>query len=275
MPRTELDRQISKALHGTRNKLYRLRKRGANVEQLDPRVPTPELRSMSTREKERYLKRLQKFNLRENKIFIQSNNIAVQYNDLIEYRLAEMNANLDRIALRSSIEQFVEEGQVTRTRWSAYAAMRPDPYTEFGQMYVPAGIKFADIQPIVRTEPFLGQRSLVQASENVRKWAKNRLNVASRYENFKNHIETKLRYWNIEGVDVSSLTMAQMDYLHYYTTFDDTALEIPSPKAIKAGQESVDDSTPEHVDNMSQRLRSLIDMARRRVGAYPDDPGAR
>lgn len=275
MPRSPLDTDISKALHSTRNKLYRLRKRGANVEQLDPRVSTPELRKMTVEQKERYLARLQKFNSRDNKIFIQRNNVAVQYNDLIQYRLAEMEANLDRIALRSSIEEFVEEGQITKTRWSAYASMVRDPYTEYGQLYVPAGIKFADIQPIVRTEPFLGQQSLIKAEGNLKKWNKNRLSMPSRYENFKNYVETKLKYWNIEGVDVSGLTLAQMDYLHYYTLFDETALEIPSPTAIREGREYVDDSTPTNVQNAADRMNALIRQAKQAVGAYPNDPGRR
>lgn len=112
--RTELDKQISRAQKNARNKLYRIRQNGAiNSEEFDPRVSQVELKQMNGSQKKAYLKKLELFNSRANKVIVQpGNGIAIPETKLKEYRQAELELNAARILRRAGIEEAVKSAAV-------------------------------------------------------------------------------------------------------------------------------------------------------------------
>lgn len=108
--RTELDKQISRAQKNARNKLYRIRQAGAiNTEEFDPRVSQQELKGMNGSQKKAYLRKLELFNKRQNKIIVQpQNGVAIPETKLKAYRQAELEVNAARLLRRAQIEESVK-----------------------------------------------------------------------------------------------------------------------------------------------------------------------
>ena len=108
--RTALDKQISRAQKNARNKLYRIRQAGAiNTEEFDPRVSQQELKGMNGSQKKAYLRKLELFNARHNKIIVQpQNGVAIPETKLKAYRQAELEVNAARILRRAQIEESVK-----------------------------------------------------------------------------------------------------------------------------------------------------------------------
>jgi len=108
--RTALDKQISRAQKNARNKLYRIRQAGAiNTEEFDPRVSQQELKGMNGSQKKAYLRKLELFNKRQNKIIVQpQNGVAIPETKLKAYRQAELEVNAARILRRAAIEESVK-----------------------------------------------------------------------------------------------------------------------------------------------------------------------
>ena len=108
--RTALDKQISRAQKNARNKLYRIRQAGAiNTEEFDPRVSQQELKGMNGSQKKAYLRKLEFFNKRQNKIIVQpQNGVAIPETKLKAYRQAELEVNAARILRRAAIEESVK-----------------------------------------------------------------------------------------------------------------------------------------------------------------------
>lgn len=112
--RTELDKKISRAQKNARNKLYRIRQKGAiNSEEFDPRVSQEELKHMNGSQKKAYLRKLELFNGRANKVIVQpGNGIAIPETKLKAYRQAELELNAARILRRAGIEEAVKSAAV-------------------------------------------------------------------------------------------------------------------------------------------------------------------
>lgn len=108
--RTELDKKISRAQKNARNKLYRLRVKGAiNTDEFDPRASAAELKAMNGSQKRAYLRKLELFNSRGNKVIVQpGNGIAIPETKLKAYRQAEIEVNAARILRRAAVEESVK-----------------------------------------------------------------------------------------------------------------------------------------------------------------------
>lgn len=265
--RTALDKEISKAQRNTRNKLYRLRKRGAtNTAELSPIESTE---GMNGSQKAAYLRKLKRFNERSNSYVVQQNNVAIPKRTLEEFRAAEAKANMARLDFRNKVIQAREKGAkraIERMQKAADAERkRIDAASRTGKPYKPlkknlealrsAGVvpkayadrditldvmrmaleqsdkvmrierrgKFADIMPFVMKEDF---SSVAAAEREIRQLKKTKSEIAKtrgRYSDWKRGIIARLEsngYGDLSD-DISNLSAAQMDYLHYFTEFDE------------------------------------------------------
>lgn len=267
--RTALDEEIARAQKNTRNKLYRLRRKGAtNTAELDPRLPMAERRNMNGSQKRKYLRELQEFNSRPNRIFVQANNVAVPYQDLVEFRIQEARANVARAFLRQNIEKNIPEQikskELTRdVVQDAYMSMRISEDKEF---YLPKTNKFQDIQPIVKTVPFSSVKALRKGLRGAEISEEKVKSNHKRYRSYKKGLAAKLEEHGYDDLakQIKTLTYAQMDYLHYYTDFDEEMNLFRYTRELDEGLSQVAESTLENAyDYASQMVSAAKQISRR------------
>lgn len=175
--RSNLDEAIGKALHGTRNKVYRLKKKGASASELaaiDPRKT--DWRSsrggapgsatlyeryrkgeLNTREKVEFLRQLKDFNERENKYtstgggrFI-SSKAQERFGAMVEGVNKTRKRTLDTIVKGGAYYQFGAPGVdvASMSEWDF-------------EHYVSR-----DLSPLKRTEPFTSSKEIARASKTL------------------------------------------------------------------------------------------------------------
>lgn len=121
-------KELSRLQKNARNKLYRLRKKGITNAQINqmavPVKSWEEVQSMSAREQNAYARQLREFNSRENRIETQgkslnyvlqrNSNIALPYEKIFEYRIAEAERNVIRAERRARLESIRENVELNK-----------------------------------------------------------------------------------------------------------------------------------------------------------------
>lgn len=225
--RTELDKEVSRLQKNARNKLYRLRKKGAINAQIsaafNPLIPAAKLKGMSTVEKRQYAQKLREFNARENaytfnkgtEVVIQREGTPIMSTELWQRRLEEAELNVIRAEnaarlknIRESVLNKIPESQV-----------RNIDFVESPMEYAIDDGRFSAIKPVIRETEFKpGAKSSYEK-------IKTRLTTAldtDRLLHYKQAVINKLRDNDIdESVlnQLSNLTADEMAYLHFYTDF--------------------------------------------------------
>lgn len=225
--RTELDKEVSRLQKNARNKLYRLRKKGAINAQIsaafNPVIPANELKGMTAIEKRQYAQKLREFNARENiytfnrgtEVVIQRDGTPIMSTELWQRRLEEAELNILRAenatrlkAIRESVLNKIPESQV-----------RNIDVVETPIEYALDDGRFSVIKPVIRETEFKpGAKSSYEK-------IKSRLTTAldtDRLLQYKRAVVNKLKDNDIdESVlkQLSKLTADEMAYLHFYTDF--------------------------------------------------------
>ena len=121
-------KELSRLQKNARNKLYRMRKKGITNAQINQMaVPVKswnEVQTMSVREQNAYARQLREFNSRENRIETQgkslnyvlqrNSNIALPYEKVFEYRIAEAERNIIRAGRRARLEAIRENVELNK-----------------------------------------------------------------------------------------------------------------------------------------------------------------
>ena len=225
--RTELDKEVSRLQKNARNKLYRLRKKGAINAQIlaafNPVIPATELKGMSALEKRQYAQKLRDFNKRENayvfnkgtEVVIQREGTPIMSTELWQRRMEEAELNVIRSenaarlkGIREKVLNKIPESQVSNI--------------EFIESPMECAIddgRFSAIKPVVRETEFKpGAKSSYEK-------IKSRLTTSldhDRLLRYKQAVINKLKDNDIdESVlkQLSNLTADEMAYLHFYTDF--------------------------------------------------------
>lgn len=227
MKRTELDKEVSRLQKNARNKLYRLRKKGAINAQIsaafNPVIPAAELKGMSTVEKRQYAQKLREFNARENayifnkgtEVVIQRGGTPITCTELWQRRLEEAELNIIRAEnaarlknIRESILSKIPESQV-----------RNIDYVESPMEYALDDGRFSAIKPVIRETDFNpGAKS---SYEKIKSRLTTTLDT-DRLLHYKQAVINKLSENDIgESVlkQLSKLTADEIAYLHFYTDF--------------------------------------------------------
>lgn len=302
--RTALDKEISRVQKNTRNKLYRLRARGAtNTAEISPIQSTE---GMTGSQKKAYLRRLQKFNARDNSFVVQENNIAIPREVMQEFRQAEAKANAARLDFRNQVIQAREKGakkfidrlgkaadeerrrlQSASRRGEAYHPKKenlellrrvgavPKAYADRDitldvmrlaleatdrVMKIERQGKFADIMPFIMKEDF---SSVAAARREIQSLKQTKADIESRrarYDSYKMGIISKMESNGYGGLvsQIRSLSPSQMDWLHYFTEFDELASAFKYPRQIQAG---VQETEHEILDYNYDEMEKLVAIA--------------
>lgn len=225
--RTELDKEVSRLQKNARNKLYRLRKKGAINAQIsaafNPVIPAVELKGMSVVEKRQYAQKLREFNARSNaytftkgtEVIIQRGGTPILSTELWQRRMeeAELNSiraeNATRLKkIRESVLSKIPESQV-----------RNIGFVESPMEYAIDDGRFSAIKPVIRETDYKpGAKSSYEK-------IKSRLTFTldpDRLLQYKQAVINKLRDNDIDETllkQLSKLTADEMAYLHFYTDF--------------------------------------------------------
>lgn len=225
--RTELDKEVSRLQKNARNKLYRLRKKGAINAQIsaafNPVIPAAELKGMSTVEKRQYAQKLREFNARENayvftkgtEVIIQRGGTPILSSELWDRRLEEAELNIIRAenaaklkSIRESVLNKIPDSQV-----------RNIDYIESPMEYSVDDGRFSAIKPVIRETDFKPGAKSNYAT------IKARITSAlddDRLTRYRQAVINKLKENGISDsvLDrIGKLTTSEMAYLHYYTDF--------------------------------------------------------
>lgn len=219
--RTKLDIEVSRLQKNARNKLYRLRKKGAinatMAAAFNPVRPAIELKGMSAIEKRQYAQQLKDFNKRDltkyqfdrgTEVVIQKEGTPILSAELWEKRIQEAELNVMRAENNQRLRQIREEvlGDIPGSQ------VRNIEMMEFGNPEKP-------IKPIVRTTEFkpgaktnyeLIKAHIAGALDSVRA------------DTYRSAIVNKLRDNDIDEAivnKVAKLSDNEIFYLHYYTDF--------------------------------------------------------
>ena len=225
--RTELDKEVSRLQKNARNKLYRLRKKGAINAQIsaafNPVIPAAELKGMSVVEKRQYAQKLREFNARKNaytfnrgtEVVIQHEGTPIMSTELWQRRLEEAELNVIRAEnagklkrIRESVLNKIPDSQV-----------RNIDYIESPMEYAVDDGRFSAIKTVIRETEFKpGAKSAYAA-------IKQRVTTAldaDRLAHYRQAVINKLKENDIsESVldRIGELTTDELAYLHYYTDF--------------------------------------------------------
>lgn len=225
--RTELDKEVSRLQKNARNKLYRLRKKGAINAQIsaafNPVIPAAELKGMTDVEKRQYAQKLREFNARKNgytftkgtEVVIQREGTPIMSTELWQRRLEEAELNVIRVEnaaklknIRESVLNKIPDSQV-----------RNIDYIESPMEYAVDDGRFSAIKPVIReTEYKPGAKSNYTV-------IKQRITTAldvDRLTHYRQAVINKLKENDIsESVldRIGELTADELTYLHYYTDF--------------------------------------------------------
>lgn len=238
-------KELSRLQKNARNKLYRLRKKGITNAQINhmavPVKSWDEVQRMSAREQNVYARELREFNSRENRIEIQgkslnyllqrNSNIALPYEKVFEYRIAEAERNIIRAERRARLESIRENVELNKPD-DVVAAVEsitknlPEKISreDFGR----GGAENLVAQVEPRNTPF---KSLAQLENAIKAYNRSIKNAPKTDEALTKHnkgyiesVTTRLSdegYLTEELANIlDNLTDDQIYYLYHYTDFD-------------------------------------------------------
>lgn len=238
-------KELSRLQKNARNKLYRLRKKGimnAQINQMAVPVKSwDEVQGMSIREQNAYARQLKEFNSRENRIEIQgkslnyvlqrNSNIALPYEKVIEYRIAEAERNIIRAERRARLERIRENVELNKSD-DVVAAVEsitknlPEKISreDFGR----GGAENLVAQVEPRNTPFKSLEQLenaIKAYNRAVKKAPKTDEALTKQD--RGYIESIINRLSDEGYlteelanILDNLTNDQIYYLYHYTDFD-------------------------------------------------------
>lgn len=224
---TGIDKVVSRLQKNARNKLYRLRRKGAINAQIsaafNPVIPAAELKNMSDVEKRQYAQKLREFNARENtytftkgtEVVIQREGTPIVSAELWQRRLEEAELNVIRAenaaklkSIRESVLANIPDSQV-----------RNIDYIESPSEYAVDDGRFSAVKPVIRETEFKpGAKSTYAA---IKPRVASALGV-DRLTHYRQAVVNKLKENDIsESVldRIGELTTDELAYLHYYTDF--------------------------------------------------------
>lgn len=238
-------KELSRLQKNARNKLYRLRKKGITNAQINqmavPVKSWDEVQTMSKREQNAYARQLREFNSRENRIETQGNslnyvlqrnsNIALPYEKVFEYRLAEAERNIIRAKRRARLESIRENVELNKPD-DVVAAIEsitknlPEKISreDFGR----GGAENLVAQVEPRNTPFKSLEQLENAIKAYNRSVKNapKTDEALTKQN-RGYIESVANRLSDEGYlteelanILNNLNDDQIYYLYHYTDFD-------------------------------------------------------
>lgn len=239
------NKELSRLQKNARNKLYRLRKKGITNAQINqmavPVKSWDEVQSMSVREQHAYARQLREFNSRENRIETQgqslnyvlqrNSTIALPYEKVFEYRIAEAERNIIRAERRARLEKIRENVELNKPddvieAIESITKNLPEKISreDFGR----GGAENLVAQVEPRTTSFKSLEQLENAIKGYTRAAKNasKTDEALTMQN-KGYIETISNRLSDEGYlteelanILDNLSDDQIYYLYHYTEFD-------------------------------------------------------
>lgn len=238
-------KELSRLQKNARNKLYRLRKKGISNAQINqmavPVKSWDEVQTMTAREQNAYARQLREFNSRENRIETQgkslnyvlqrNSNIALPYEKVFEYRIAEAERNIIRAERRGRLESIRENVELNKPD-DVIAAVEsitrnlPEKISreDFGR----GGTENLVAQVEPRNTPFKSLEQLENAIKAYNRSVKNasKTDEALTKQN-RGYIESVTNRLSDEGylteelADIlNNLNDDQIYYLYHYTDFD-------------------------------------------------------
>lgn len=224
--RSELDKEVSRLQKNARNKLYRLRKKGAINAQIaaafNPVVPGAQLKGMSTIEKRQYAERLREWNSSANYTFqkgtehvIQAGGTPIASTVLWEKRLKEAELNVLRAENMKKLNAIREE---------VLSNIPGSEVKNIDFMEVPFNLavddgRFRALKPVVR------QTDFTEKTPDYYEVVKSRLETSfsdERLGAYREAIANRMAENDLPEdlvQVVRNLSNAQLAYLHYYTDF--------------------------------------------------------
>lgn len=262
------NKELSRLQKNARNKLYRLRKKGITNAQINqmavPVKSWDKVQSMSKREQNAYARQLREFNSRENRIETQGNslnyvlqrnsNIALPYEKVFAYRLAEAERNIIRAERRARLEGIRENVELNKPdevvdAIESITKKLPEKISreDFGR----GGAENLVAQVEPRDTPF---KSLDQLENAIKAYNRSVKNAPKTDEALTNqnrgYIESVINRLSDEGylTDemanlLENLTNDQIYYLYYYTDFDALTAVYRYQRDYDEGRSGVSDAT--------------------------------
>lgn len=238
-------KELSRLQKNARNKLYRLRKKGITNAQINqmavPVKSWDKVQTMSVREQNAYARQLREFNSRENRIETQgqslnyvlqrNRNIALPYEKVFEYRIAEAERNIIRAERRARLEKIRENVELNKSddvieAIESITKKLPKKISreDFGR----GGAENLVAQVEPRNTPFKSLEQLENAIKGYTRAVKNapKTDEALTTQN-KGYIKTISNRLSDEGYlteelanILDNLSDDQIFYLYHYTEFD-------------------------------------------------------
>lgn len=261
-------KELSRLQKNARNKLYRMRKKGITNAQINQMaVPVKswnEVQTMSDREQNSYARQLREFNSRENRIETQgkslnyvlqrNSNIALPYEKVFEYRIAEGERNIIRAERRARLEAIRENVELNKPD-DVVAAVEsitknlPEKISreDFGR----GGTENLVAQVEPRNTAFKSLEQLENAIKAYKRSVKNapKTDEALTRQN-RGYIESVTNRLSDEGYlteelaeILNNLNDDQIYYLYHYTVFDALTAVYRYQQDYDKGHSSVADAT--------------------------------
>lgn len=238
-------KELSRLQKNARNKLYRLRKKGITNAQINqmavPVKSWDEVQTMGAREQNAYARQLREFNSRENRIETQgkslnyvlqrNSNIALPYEKVFDYRIAEAERNIIRAERRARLEKIRENVELNKSdevieAIESITKNLPEKISreDFGR----GGAENLVAQVEPRNTPFKSLEQLENAIKGYTRAAKNasKTDEALTKRN-RGYIESVTNRLSDEGYlteelanILDNLSDDQIFYLYHYTEFD-------------------------------------------------------
>lgn len=261
-------KELSRLQKNARNKLYRLRKKGVTNAQINqmavPVKSWDEVQSMSTREQNAYARQLREFNSRENRIELEGNsmnyvlqrnsNIALPYEKVFAYRLAEAERNIIRAERRARLEGIRENVELNKPddvvdAIESITKKLPEKISreDFGR----GGAENLVAQVEPRNTPFKSLDQLENAIKAYNRSVKNapKTDEALTRQN-RGYIDSVINRLGDEGYltdemtnILDNLTNDQIYYLYHYTDFDALTAVYRYQRDYDEGRSGVSDAT--------------------------------
>lgn len=277
------NKELSRLQKNARNKLYRLRKKGVTNAQINmAAVPIKDwntVQRMNTREKRAYMKELREFNSRDNRIELQGegNNyilqrgqgVALPYEQVFSYRIAEAERNIQRAERRGMLQKIADN---IAENASDKALDDLEKVTINRPSYISqddigrSGIEFftAFVEP--RRNPFKNIDQLKAATHAYERAVANNPKseeaIRNRNDGYISSVKTRMAE---EGVLTGSLenmldglTDNQIAYLYYMTDFDSLASVMRYSRDYEQGYSSVTDDTKSNAAANIQNIVSAV-----------------
>lgn len=261
-------KELSRLQKNARNKLYRLRKKGITNAQINqmavPVKSWDEVQTMTKREQNAYARQLREFNSRENRIETQgqslnyvlqrNSNIALPYEKVFEYRIAEAERNIIRAERRARLEAIRENVELNKPddiveAIESITKNLPEKISreDFGR----GGAENLVAQVEPRNTPFKSLEQLEHAIKAYNRSVKNapKTDEALSRQN-RGYIESVTNRLSDEGylteelADIlDNLNDDQIYYLYHYTDFDALTAVYRYQRDYDEGRSGVSDAT--------------------------------